>query len=83
MIFRQMAEINLRQKAFDDGLTACEEGLGIRPNNPDILLTLVRIYAADGDHRMAGEIGGRLLDFWKNADPDFEPRHEVLRLLHR
>lgn len=80
-IYRQMAEINLRQKAFDDGLSACEEGLGLAPNSPDILLTLVRIYAADGDRRMTREIGGRLLDFWKNADADFAPRNEVARLL--
>ncbi len=82
-IYRQMAEINLRQKAFDDGLNACEEGLALSPNSPDILLTLVRLYVASGDHRLAGEIGSRLLDFWKDADPDFEPRHEVLRLLNR
>jgi tetratricopeptide (TPR) repeat protein len=81
MIYRQMAEINLRQKAYDDGLSACEEGLALTPNSPDILLTLVRIYAANGDHRMTGEIGGRLLEFWKNADPDYAPRNEVARLL--
>jgi len=80
-IYRQMAEVNLRQHAFDDGLSACEEALALSPNSPDILLTLVRLYAASGDHRLAGEIGRRLLDFWKNADPDFAPRNEVLKLL--
>jgi len=80
-IYRQMAETNLRQKAFDDGLSACEEGLALTPNSPDILLTLVRIYAADSDHRMTREIGGRLLEFWKNADADYAPRNEVARLL--
>ncbi len=81
-IYRQMAEINLRQKRYDDGLSACEEGLALSPNSPDILLTLVRIYAASGDRRLAGEIGRRLLDFWKDADPDFAPRNEVVKLLH-
>ncbi|MGA9120086.1 MAG: tetratricopeptide repeat protein [Bacteroidota bacterium] len=80
-IYRQMAEVNLRQRAFDDGLSACEEALASSPNSPDILLTLERIYAANGDRRMGAEIGGRLLEFWKNADPDFAPRKEVLRLV--
>ncbi len=80
-IYRQMAEINLRQKRYDDGLSACEEGLSLSPNSPDILLTLVRIYSANGDRRLAHEIGNRLLDFWKGADQDFNPRIEVRKLL--
>ena len=30
---------------------------------------------------MTGEIGARLEQLWANADPDFEDRNELMRLL--
>jgi tetratricopeptide (TPR) repeat protein len=82
-VFRQMAEVYLREKAFEQALGACEDGLAVNPNSPDILLTLMRVYSARGDRKMTAEIGTRLLAFWKDADPDFDRRREVQRLLGR
>jgi tetratricopeptide (TPR) repeat protein len=82
-IFRQMGEIELREKSFEQALWACEEGLAVNPNSPDILLTLTRVYSAKGDRKMTSEIGGRLLALWNNADPDFLHRREVLALVGR
>ncbi len=45
------------------------------------LLTLARVYHATGDTDMSSEIGARLLRFWKDADPDYEPLHELKALL--
>jgi tetratricopeptide (TPR) repeat protein len=81
-VFRQLAEIHLRESAFEDALDACEEALRVNPNNPDALLTLVKVYAAQGDRSMARAIGGRLLDFWKDADADFESLRELRTLLN-
>lgn len=80
-VYTELAEIYYRQKSYDDALDASEEALRTNPNGPRALLTLVRIYHATGDADMTGEIGGRLLDFWKNADPDFQRLIELKRLL--
>ena len=82
-IYRQMAEVYMRARDFEPALEACEEALTISPNAPEILLTLTRVYSAKGDRRMTAEIGGRLLKFWQGADPDYENRREVLRLVGR
>ena len=80
-VFRQFAEIRLREKSFDAALDACEEALVINPNSPEGLLTLTRVYRAMGDKRLTQEIGGRLLALWKNADADFQNLLEVRRLV--
>jgi tetratricopeptide (TPR) repeat protein len=72
----------LRESDFEDALDACEEALRVNPNNPDALLTLVKVYAAQGDRGMARAIGARLLDFWKDADAEFESLREVRTLLN-
>jgi tetratricopeptide (TPR) repeat protein len=80
-VYAELAEIYFRQKAYDDALDASEEALRLNPNAPRALLTLVKIYHATGDKDMTREIGGRLLDFWKNADPDFQRLIELKHLL--
>jgi tetratricopeptide (TPR) repeat protein len=80
-VYRQLAEIFLKQKAFDSAFDACEEALRVNPNEPEALLTLTRIYAAKGDKQMTREIGGRLLMLWQDADPDYRNLAEVRRLL--
>jgi len=80
-VFRQKAEVLLREKAFEQAIEACEQGLSGNRNNPDILLTLVRIYSVKGDSELAKTIGQRLLDLWKDADPDFIDKAEILRIL--
>ena len=82
-IYRQMAEVYMRARDFEPALEACEEALAISPNAPEILLTLTRVYSAKGDRRMTAEIGNRLLKLWQDADPDYENRREVLRLVGR
>jgi len=70
-VFQQMAKIHLRQSEFEPALDDCEEALQINPNAPETLLALTQIYREKGDLRMTREIGGRLLDLWNKADPDF------------
>jgi tetratricopeptide (TPR) repeat protein len=78
---RQRAQTHFAQGALEDALDDCGRALEINPNSPVVLLTLVRIYHRLGDTRMTGEIGIRLQTLWANADPDFEDRNELFRLL--
>jgi len=80
-VYKELAEIGLREKSFETAFDACEEALGTNPNNPEALLTLTKLYHATGDERMTQEIGGRLLALWSNADPDFEKLAELRRLV--
>lgn len=81
IVYRQMAEIYRRQKAFESALDACEQALEVNPNAPEVLLTLVKIYSDRGDRRMTREIGSRLMQFWAHADPDYQHRNELMRIL--
>ena len=80
-VFRQVAEIDLSEKRYEDAFDACEEALQVNPNLPEPLFTLVKIYHAKGDVVMTKEIGDRLLEFWKDADSDFQTLHELRMLL--
>jgi tetratricopeptide (TPR) repeat protein len=80
-VFQQIAEIDSRAQRYEDALDACEEALRLNPNHPDALLTLVKVYHASGDTAMTTEIGGRLLEFWKDADPDFLSLRDLRQLL--
>lgn len=80
-VYRQIAEIRLKQKDYEAAFDACEEALRANPNAPSALLTLTRIYHAKRDRIMTREIGNRLLSLWKDADPDFQDAREVRRLL--
>jgi tetratricopeptide (TPR) repeat protein len=81
--YQQTAEVYLRQKEYERALDACEEALRILPNNPFVLLTLLKTYHAKGDAQMTAEIGTRLLRFWDRADADFQMRQEAKRALGR
>lgn len=76
-VYHQRAKIQLAKKAYDHALNAVDEALRFNPNNPEVLLTLAHVYEASGDTVMAREIGKRLLELWKDADPDFLPLKEV------
>lgn len=80
-VYRQIADLRLRAGAYDDALDACGEALSVNPNAPGALLVLVKVYRAKGDPAMTREIGGRLLELWKNADPDFRDLQELKRVL--
>ena len=77
----QMAEVYRREKLFDAALDACEQALSLNPNSPEALLALVRTYHDQGDRRMTSEIGNRLMAFWAHADPDYQNRIELMKLL--
>jgi tetratricopeptide (TPR) repeat protein len=77
----QRAQTHFAAGALEDALDDCGRALEVNPNSPEVLLTLVRIYHRSGDTRMTGEIGMRLQSIWGNADPDFESRNELFRLL--
>ena len=81
LVYTQISEIRRREKSYESALDAAEEALQVNPNYPEALLTLLRIYKEKGDDRMTREIGGRLLDLWKTADPDFQHAIEVRKLL--
>jgi len=80
-VYREMAEVYLKQGEIEPALDACAEALSINTNAPQALLTLTRVYHAQGDLRMTKEVGERLLRFWKDADPDFKDAAELRRLL--
>jgi tetratricopeptide (TPR) repeat protein len=78
---RQRAQTHFAAGALEDALDDCGRALEVNPNSPVVLLTLVRIYSRSGDSRMTEEIGVRLQSLWANADPDFDDRNELLRLM--
>jgi tetratricopeptide (TPR) repeat protein len=80
-IFRQLAEISLSAKQTERGFLECEESLSVNPNAPLTLLTLARLYHANGEQRMTLEIGNRLLEMWKDADADFIYLKQLRQLL--
>jgi len=80
-VFREIARINLKQRAYESALFACDEALAMNPNSPFGLLLLTRVYHAQGDAKMTGEIGNRLLTLWSGADEDFRYLKELRRLL--
>ena len=80
-VYAQLARIHLAARDFESALDAVEGALGVNPNTPDALLTLVKIYHEQGDTRMVREVGGRLLELWKDADPDFVRLIELRALL--
>jgi tetratricopeptide (TPR) repeat protein len=79
-VFRQLGEVRLALHDNDGALDACEGALTINPNHPMTLLTLTRVYHATHDRAMMKEIGGRLLQLWSKADPDFLPLKELRAL---
>lgn len=83
IVYRQMAEVYLRLRQYDDALSACEDALAVNPNTPSVLLTLTRVYDAMGDRQMSQEIGNRLLVLWRDADSDFRDLGELKKLLGR
>ncbi|MBM2839646.1 MAG: hypothetical protein HW412_174 [Bacteroidetes bacterium] len=80
-VFQQLAEIDIRERQYEDAFDACEEALRLNPNYPDALLTLAKAYHATGDAAMTGEIASRLFEFWKDADPDFVNRRDLQNLV--
>jgi tetratricopeptide (TPR) repeat protein len=82
-VFRMTALVHLGNKEYEEALDAAEEALRLAPNHPMLLMTVLKVYSARGDARMTREIGGRLMDFWKDADPDFRLRREVVQILAR
>jgi len=82
-VYSLIADIRFRQGEYEPALDACEEALSAMPNNPFVLLTLLKTYHAKGDTRMTTEIGKRLLNLWDRADPDFHYLREAKRILGR
>ncbi len=80
-VYREMAEVYLKQGEIEPALDACAEAMSINTNSPQALLTLTRVYHKQGNVPMTKEVGERLLLFWKDADPDFKDAAELKRLL--
>jgi tetratricopeptide (TPR) repeat protein len=53
--------------------------LGQETDIPLSLLRLGELYESKGDKAKALEYYGRLVDLWKNADPELQPRVKDLR----
>ena len=82
-VFRQLAEIEMKERSYDAAFMACDEALRLNPNNPHVLFILTELYKATNDVRMTQEIGSRLLTLWQNADPDFQKLIELRQILRR
>jgi tetratricopeptide (TPR) repeat protein len=80
-VYEQQAKIFLKRREYELALDALEAALRYNSNSPGSLLTLTKVYRAMGDTTLTKEIGGRLLDLWKNADNDFQPLIELKKLL--
>jgi tetratricopeptide (TPR) repeat protein len=78
---RILAEIHLRRGEYERALDACDDALRVNPNAPMALLTLARVYRAQGDAGMTREIATRLKLLWKDADPDFRELPALEELL--
>ncbi len=79
----ESANIYLKQKEFDAALNSLEEALHFNSNSPAALLLLTKTYDAMGDKELTKEIGGRLLELWRNADKDFLDYIELKKILSR
>ncbi|MEK7672097.1 MAG: tetratricopeptide repeat protein [Bacteroidota bacterium] len=82
-VHHELAEIHLKKGEFDDALAALEETLRYNVSFPNALLTLTKVYKANGDRQMMNGIGNRLLELWKNADKDFQPLIELKKILSK
>ena len=82
-VYHELAEIQLKQGNYDGAFDDLEDALRYNQNSPEALLALTKAYKASGDKQMMNEIGGRLLDLWKNADQDFQPLIELKKLLSK
>ncbi len=82
-VFQLIAEICVREQQYEEAFDACEEALRVNPNHPDALFTLAKAYYGTGDDAMTGEIRGRLLAFWKEADADFQMLRDLQQLQSR
>jgi tetratricopeptide (TPR) repeat protein len=80
-VYHRVADIYLKSGDSEKALDALDDALRYNPNNPEVLLTLAKVYKAVGDKRMTREIGNRVLDLWKQADADFQPLQELKRVL--
>ncbi len=82
-VFRQLADIEFKERSYDAAFMACDEALRLNPNHPEVLFILTELYRATNDARMTREIGGRLLTLWRHADPDFQKLIELRSILGR
>ena len=80
-VYGQLARTYFASGQYESALDAVEGALGVNPNAPDALMVLAKVYNEQGDRRMVIEVGQRLTELWKNADPDFLPLVELCRLL--
>jgi tetratricopeptide (TPR) repeat protein len=76
-IYAQWARIARAKRDSEGAIGAVENALSVNPNAPDALMTLALVYREKGDNQMAAEIGKRLLEMWREADPDFQPLAEL------
>jgi tetratricopeptide (TPR) repeat protein len=80
-VYVHLARVYRAGRKWDAALDAIESALAVTPDAPEALLTLTMVYAGTGDVAMAKEIGRRLMDLWRDADPDFRPLLELKQTL--
>ncbi len=83
LVHLEMAGIYFKQKEFDAALSSLEEVLHFNSNSPAALFLLAKTYDAMGDKKLTIEIGGRLLELWRNADKDFQDNNELKKILSK
>jgi tetratricopeptide (TPR) repeat protein len=80
-VYVHLARVYRAARNWDAALDAIESALAVTPDAPEALLTLTMVYVGMGDVAMAKEIGRRLMDLWRDADPDFRLLLELKQTL--
>ena len=72
-----VGEARITAGRLPGGVAVYEQGLKLTPNRSTTLLGLARARRAAGDHRGAAETYRKLLENWRNADPDLPALREA------
>jgi tetratricopeptide (TPR) repeat protein len=75
--YELLGELLLKDNRNAPARAAFESSLRRAPLRAQSLVGLARAQRAMGDAAAAAQTDRRLLDIWKNADPDYKPREEV------
>jgi tetratricopeptide (TPR) repeat protein len=79
--YELLGELLLKENSNAPARAAFQASLQRAPQRTQSLLGLARAQSALGDKAAAAETSRKLLDIWKNADPDYGPREDAERNL--
>jgi tetratricopeptide (TPR) repeat protein len=79
--YELLGELLLKENSNAPARAAFQASLQRAPQRTQSLLGLARAQSALGDKKAAAETSRKLLEIWKNADPDYGSREDVERNL--